>query len=356
MPQDNKRRMKEMVIDTLFEYNRLTVRTFPHLFELKENKYENMNAFKLNVKPMTTPNMFYGFRNYDDQDYEPQFMEEIDKQSKGAPVYLFLPDFNASNSLSRLTKFTKFYQRLPITFCEINYGMMADLDQMENCEYWLKIRDKLESEIGATIDSDRFIMGNGPDFVIKSMETVEEAKGAADVYMEAFGDGNITPEISHAYQNYPIKTKDYEWIVVKKDDKVVACGQLIKGQECACLQSITTRPSYQGHGFATMVVVLLMISAKKLGYKYCALHSTKMGKPIYEKLGFQNLFDIEIVEVSHQAKSWIGLLNQFLGTNDNDLQRNFPLNFYGRYIMATAALVSIPILSILGVMRSVYKR
>lgn len=52
------------------------------------------------------------------------------------------------------------------------------------------------------------------------------------------------------------------------------------------LLNVYVDPAYRGHGLARKLVELSIEAARHRGCKLLSLHASKMGKPIYEKMGF----------------------------------------------------------------------
>lgn len=53
------------------------------------------------------------------------------------------------------------------------------------------------------------------------------------------------------------------------------------------LLNVYTLPAYREQGLATRIIQNLITQAKALELSYIALDATQMGKPIYQKLGFE---------------------------------------------------------------------
>lgn len=52
------------------------------------------------------------------------------------------------------------------------------------------------------------------------------------------------------------------------------------------LLNVYVDPAYRGHGLARKLVELAIEAARQRGCKLLSLHASRMGKPIYEKMGF----------------------------------------------------------------------
>ena len=75
------------------------------------------------------------------------------------------------------------------------------------------------------------------------------------------------------------------------DGVPVATSQLVLTGGVAGLYSIVVLSEARGKGLGTAMTVDLMLKAKDLGYNISVLWATKMGKNIYRKLGFEEVFN-----------------------------------------------------------------
>ncbi len=57
--------------------------------------------------------------------------------------------------------------------------------------------------------------------------------------------------------------------------------------ECAYIMNMYTRPSHRRRGVATRTLDLLVTDARERGVTHIGLEATAMGRPLYEKYGFQ---------------------------------------------------------------------
>jgi GNAT superfamily N-acetyltransferase len=53
------------------------------------------------------------------------------------------------------------------------------------------------------------------------------------------------------------------------------------------LMSMYTTPAFRGRGVATQIVVAALAWARGQRYRRFTLHASKMGRPVYERLGFE---------------------------------------------------------------------
>ncbi|EFC48774.1 GCN5-related N-acetyltransferase [Naegleria gruberi] len=341
--------MNKLIIDGLFDYNTALVKGFPSVFDLYENENTSMPGFKKEIlKKLPAPELFYVTRSENSL----QFMETVREQSDGVPVYLFIPMYDSKNRTQKFDRLQKtIFDKMPISWIEVSTGMICDL--MESRKLREKILEKLKNEFGFIEESlqkvqheSGVILAQGKDFVIKTLSTSEEAVEIAETYYEAFYGEELPKDASQLYAQYVLKSEVYEWVIVKKDGRVVACGQLIKGREISSLFSITTRPDYQGQGFASLVVTLLLEIALLNNYKYCVLHATMDGRPIYEKIGFEHRFDIQVIGTRKDFNSVVNKVENWFGIYDIDYKHHHPVQYYGK--MIGSALLGVGLTGLLG--------
>ncbi|KAG2385853.1 hypothetical protein C9374_003002 [Naegleria lovaniensis] len=319
---------KHLVMDSIFDLNRITANTcFPKLLKLHETQNESLYSFRKGVEVLTMPDIYYVIKdtfrpktkphdnNRHDEPLVPMVLiNDIRKQAHKAPVYVFLPDYE-NNCMDNNENYLKYIRKLEKEF---------------------NFKEELLEQV---VNGESVVLAEGSDFILKTLDTPQEAVEIAETYIEAFDSIQLEEEESEYYLDYPTKSEFYHWLVVKQNGRVVSCGQLIKGQHCASLFTIVTRPGAQKRGFATLIVSLLMKIARMNGYKYCVLHATRLGKPIYEKLGFEYLFDMQILEVTEASNNLVDKTLGVLGFNDMDFKHNHPYRYYGRMgLLATGAL------------------
>jgi len=67
-----------------------------------------------------------------------------------------------------------------------------------------------------------------------------------------------------------------------------------KGGKVPYLMSMYTNPEYRGKGIATMIVKKAIAWSRAHGYGSVTLHSSDMGRPLYEKLGWEATTEMEL--------------------------------------------------------------
>ncbi len=85
------------------------------------------------------------------------------------------------------------------------------------------------------------------------------------------------------------------------------------GQDRAWIGGVLTHPDYQRRGYATRLMGVALEYLKKQGVQRVLLDASEQGRPLYEKLGFRPLYNIEV---------WTGRGSSYLGSRARPLRRS----------------------------------
>jgi GNAT superfamily N-acetyltransferase len=72
----------------------------------------------------------------------------------------------------------------------------------------------------------------------------------------------------------------------------VASSLVFFGAGVAGIYHVSTAPDHRGRGLGTAVTTAALIEARRRGYALAILHATRMGYPVYRRLGFEDVCDI----------------------------------------------------------------
>ena len=88
---------------------------------------------------------------------------------------------------------------------------------------------------------------------------------------------------------------------IKVKGELVACGMAVTFDHyLARLCCIITNPNFQGHGFASKITQVLFERLQSDGFTCIELDASVQGKPVYEKLGFQEIWNVNCYGINNQ--------------------------------------------------------
>jgi GNAT superfamily N-acetyltransferase len=101
-----------------------------------------------------------------------------------------------------------------------------------------------------------------------------------------------------------MKAGRFVCFLVEEDGKVVGGGSLwlrevqpypgFPGGKVPYLMSMYTEPSHRGKGVGTIVVKSAIAWSRKHGYSSITLHASRMGRPLYVKMGWKSSNEMEL--------------------------------------------------------------
>lgn len=110
-----------------------------------------------------------------------------------------------------------------------------------------------------------------------------------------FGMQPLEPEFVSLNRNVVLNSlnKKRQFFMGFLDEKPVTTGMNFYHSGVAGLYEITTQPGFRKRGFGTVMTMYLVLKAQELNYNESILGASEMGYPIYEKLGFEKVFEIK---------------------------------------------------------------
>jgi GNAT superfamily N-acetyltransferase len=78
-----------------------------------------------------------------------------------------------------------------------------------------------------------------------------------------------------------------QWFLGLLNDKPVATSLLFLHEGLATVWIVGTLKKARGRGIGTAMTREALVLAKKLGYGFAVIQASKMGRPVYEKMGFK---------------------------------------------------------------------
>ncbi len=131
---------------------------------------------------------------------------------------------------------------------------------------------------------------------IKKVDDIESFADWGHLMAISFGltDGvknNFIKKYAGLFLDNDISGKHY---LCYLNDKPVGTSTVYISDGVAGIYNITTAPEARGKGVGDTVTRMAMIAGKEKGCAFATLQATKMGKPVYEKIGYESG---ELVEV-----------------------------------------------------------
>jgi ribosomal protein S18 acetylase RimI-like enzyme len=129
---------------------------------------------------------------------------------------------------------------------------------------------------------------------IKQVTSEDNAKTFAETASKSFG-----YKVDHQVINEITKnSKNIRLFIYQENNESLGCGIVFfDSNNNAGLHMIGTLPEGRGKGIGKNMTEHLLMEAKDNNAKKCVLHASKMGEPIYIKLGFQKYGEIETYKI-----------------------------------------------------------
>jgi len=147
---------------------------------------------------------------------------------------------------------------------------------------------------GMAIDMDA--VGSEPllaGLKIRSAEDLESLGSCARIFAEAFGaDKQTTTWMRELAMCYGISNAR-RWYLGLLDGKPVATSLLVLHKGVAGIYCVATLEEARGRGIGAALTREPLLVAKGLAYDFAVLQSSKMGLPVYERLGFREYCKIK---------------------------------------------------------------
>lgn len=155
--------------------------------------------------------------------------------------------------------------------------------------------DKSNSEIGSSelllfleqenmaLDLEKYKITAISNVSFEMVKTPDSAEHFAETASSSFN-YHVNKDLIYSLTSEPGRVKMYNAHI---DGQYLGCGIIyFDSYGNAGLHMIGTKPGGRGKGIGKAMTSKLLNEAKKSGSSHCVLHASKMGKPIYSKLGF----------------------------------------------------------------------
>jgi len=89
---------------------------------------------------------------------------------------------------------------------------------------------------------------------------------------------------------------DVHWVTATREGRTVACAAGIDAGDDVPITGVATDPAHRGKGLAAALMHRLLSEARERGARTGSLQASKLGAPVYERLGFVDLGHFEMWE------------------------------------------------------------
>jgi GNAT superfamily N-acetyltransferase len=127
---------------------------------------------------------------------------------------------------------------------------------------------------------------------IKIVDDEKSMRDCADAILNGYG---FPPDWKEATDNFVLGLgldTPYRSYVAYWNGKPVSTAAVFFGEEVAGIYTVATVPEARGKGFGAAVTLAPLLDARKMGYRVGILQASKMGFPVYKRLGFEQNFRV----------------------------------------------------------------
>ena len=125
------------------------------------------------------------------------------------------------------------------------------------------------------------------DFTIDIVQTERDLDDFQQVFMASY---NVPKPVTQAWADaaMDIGLENAPWTIYigRLAGEPCAMNVLFKGGGVAGLYAVGTSPAMRGRGLGAAITLKPLLDARAQGYDYGVLFASKMGLPVYERLGF----------------------------------------------------------------------
>jgi GNAT superfamily N-acetyltransferase len=149
--------------------------------------------------------------------------------------------------------------------------------------------EKVDSVPVMTLENLPEKMDEKDDLIIRKVATPEELHD----FQEAGEKGFSLPNGSGPYvmTEQTFLLPEIEMFLGYSEGKPVCTSMLFRSGEIAGIYWVSTLPEYRNRGFGAAVTLKAVIAGKDRGCTLANLQASAMGKPVYERIGFDNPYD-----------------------------------------------------------------
>jgi GNAT superfamily N-acetyltransferase len=140
-----------------------------------------------------------------------------------------------------------------------------------------------------TLDKIPEKMDEKDDLMIRKVATPEELRD----FQEAGEKGFSLPTGAGPYvmTEQTFRLPEIEMFLGYSEGKPVCTSMLFQTGDIAGIYWVSTLPEYRRRGFGEAITLRAVIAGKNRGCTLANLQASAMGKPVYERIGFDNPYD-----------------------------------------------------------------
>ncbi len=133
-----------------------------------------------------------------------------------------------------------------------------------------------------------------PEFQIERVESGQQIDDWLKPFSQAF---DLTPPIIDHFEvcidRQLGRNPGEAWLIGYVDGTPVSSASYLLDSDVFVIYNVATLPNFRGRGYARRMVETVIEHASKFGDVPIALYSTEMGRPLYESMGFVDLYEME---------------------------------------------------------------
>jgi GNAT superfamily N-acetyltransferase len=126
-------------------------------------------------------------------------------------------------------------------------------------------------------------------FTVEVPKGIKEVDAWARLMLDAYGMGAGYTNVFLKYIHSTSKRNDIFLYTGLLDGLPVATALTFLSDGVVGVYCIATDPSVRGKGIGSYITALPLLDAENKGYKVSILHATRMGYPVYERLGYREI-------------------------------------------------------------------
>jgi len=126
-------------------------------------------------------------------------------------------------------------------------------------------------------------------FTVEEPDGIKEVDAWARLMLDAYGMGSGYIDTFVKMVHSQSRRGDYFYYTGLLDGLPVATAMTFLSDGVVGVYCVATDPSVRGKGIGSYITAIPLLDAKEKGYEVSILHATRMGYPVYERLGYREI-------------------------------------------------------------------